>query len=204
VPDLSEQQRKLFDFIQRYSQSRGYPPSLREMADFLGVRAVSTAYQHVEALRRKGYISKIPNKERGVSSDIMPKTPKLVSIPVLGEIAAGLPIEPVEEPNPVYVSTQLVGNADEHYALKVVGDSMIGDGIQDGDIIIAKAQNYVDRLNQIIVAMTDDGATLKRFGGITKDGLVRLIPRNPKMDIIYSNPETFEVHGIFVGLVRGI
>ena len=204
MPKLTAQQAKLLAYINDYSRSKGYPPSLKEMADHLGLRALSTVHQHLEALRNKKFISKTTDRERNVTSVKSHNEPRLIEVPVLGEIAAGLPIMAVEDEEPVYISTRLAKNPDDYYALKVRGDSMIDDGIQDGDIIVAKAQNYIDRINQIIVAVTENEATLKRFGGVTESGKIKLLPRNPKMDIIYADPATFEVRGAFVGLVRGM
>lgn len=171
------------------------------MAGFLGVRALSTVHQHLEALKSKGYIEKTIDRERNVEP-LKAKAPKLVEVPILGTIAAGLPIEAIEEADPAFASSHIVRTNEPHYALRVIGDSMIDDGVQDGDVVIVKAQNYISHLGQSIVAILDGGATLKRYGGLSKNGKIKLIPRNPKMEIIYANPKTFEVRGVLVGLIR--
>jgi len=197
--DLTEKQQELLRYIRNYTVHHPYPPTLRQMADHLGLRTLSTVHQHLKALEAKGALSRNSSRERNVR---IHDTPKLIRIPLLGEIAAGLPIEPVENAEPVFVSTQLVKSADNHYALRVRGDSMIDDGIQDNDIVIIRAQNYVDRIGETIVAVTDHGATLKRFGGVSQDGIVKLIPRNPRMEPMFADANTFEVRGKFVGLLR--
>lgn len=203
MPDLTGKQIKLLDYIKSYSRMKGYAPSLKEMADFLGLRAVSTVHQHLESLRLKGYIEKNTTRERNVKTgDSLPQIPKLIRIPLLGEISAGLPIEPIEDPVPVYVSTEMVKAPQGHYALRVRGNSMIEDGIQDGDTVVVRSQNYIDHKGQTVVGVLNGEATLKRFGGITDSGEVILIPRNPNMSPIIGDANSFEVRGIFVGLVR--
>ncbi len=205
MPDLTEKQEKLLNYIKSYTQTKGFAPSLREMADYLGLRSTSTVHQHLQALIKKNYIENSHSTERKAKiGGIKPNIPKLIRIPVAGTIAAGLPIEVYENPDPVYVSTQLAKNSNDYYALKVKGDSMIDDGVQDGDTVVIKSQNYVDRLNQTVVAIINGGATLKRFGGLDKDGNIKLIPRNPKMDIMIVEPYDFEIRGVFAGLIRGI
>ncbi|HEV7454410.1 MAG TPA: transcriptional repressor LexA [Candidatus Saccharimonadales bacterium] len=201
VNTLTDKQRKLLDFIKSYSTQHTYPPSLKEMGMYMGIRTLSTVHQHLAVLQAKGLIEKRDTRSRNIKVE---DVPKLVKIPILGEIAAGLPIEPIEEPEPVYVSTQLVKNPSNHYALKVKGDSMIDDGIQDGDTVIIRAQNYVDYQGQTIVAIINGCATLKRFGGVDEDGMVRLIPRNPKMQVMLADLANFEIRGRLVGLVRSI
>jgi repressor LexA len=197
---LTPKQRLLLQFIETYTKHNGYPPSLREMAAHMGIRSASTIHQHLHSLEVKGLIKRDGNeRERNI---IARHTPRLIKVPLVGEIAAGLPIVPIEESEPIFVSTDLAKTSVGHYALRVIGDSMIEDGIQDGDIVIIKSQNYIDSVGQVIVAITEDGATLKRFAGITEDGLVRLRPRNPRMSDMLVNPETFEVRGKFVGLTR--
>lgn len=204
MPNLTAKQAKLLTYINDYSMAKGHPPSLKEMANHLGLRALSTVHQHVEALRAKGFIEKSLDRERNITSIKSPNVPRLVEIPVLGEIAAGLPLMAVEDEQPVYISTQLVKDPKTHYALRVRGNSMIGDGIQDNDVVVVKDQNYPSHVGQIIVATVNNEATLKRYGGPTASGQIKLIPKNPEMDIIYADPATFEVRGVFVGLVRGI
>lgn len=198
-PRLTEKQARLLKFIRDYATHRGYPPSLREMADFMGVRALSTVHQHLATLQEKGLVGRAAERARNVSIE---NVPKLVKVPILGEIAAGLPIEPIEDPEPYYVSTDIIKSSANHYALRVRGDSMIDDGVQDGDVVVIKAQNYVDRTGQTIVAITNNEATLKRFGGV-EDGMVKLVPRNPRLSPMFVDPYTFEVRGVMVGLIRG-
>jgi repressor LexA len=199
--NLTRKQSELLSYIKSYTSHNGYPPSLKDMASHMGVRSLSTIHQHVSGLQKKGLLAKSTERKRNINAY---NVPKLLQIPVLGVIAAGLPIEPIEDPEPVYVSTDLIKSPINHYALKVRGDSMIDDNIQDGDTVIVKSQNHVDHVGQTVVAIVDGGATLKRFGGLTKEGFVKLIPRNPSMPVILTDPTTFEIRGKMVGLMRAV
>lgn len=167
----------------------------------MGLGAVSTVHQHLVALRKKGLIDSTSRKDRNTR---VHNIPKLVRIPLLGEIAAGLPIDIFEDPEPIFVSTDLVKSSFGHYALKVVGNSMIEDNIENGDTVVIRVQNYLSNPKETIVAIVDGGATLKRFGGIDSEGQVTLLPRNSKMNPIFVNANDFEVRGVFVGLVRSM
>lgn len=199
---LTRKQRELLIYIRSYTAHNGYPPTLREMAKHMGTSSVSTIYEHLHTLRRKGFVQR--HTSDGIRKTRVRDIPVLIKVPILGVIAAGLPIEPLEDPEPIFVSTDLVKRSDNHYALRVTGDSMIDDGIQDGDVVVIKAQNYVDHKGQTIVAVIKGGATLKRFGGQTPDGSIKLLPRNPRMKTMLVSPEDFEVRGRLVGLVRSI
>lgn len=197
--NTTEKQALLLKFIRDYTVHNGYAPSLREMADHMGLRSVATIHQHLAALTRKGLVDSSGRRNRNIR---VHNVPKLIKVPVLGQIAAGLPIEPIEDAEPVFVSTHLAKSTDGYYALKVVGNSMIDDNIEDGDTVIIKSQSYISSPNQTIVAIVNGGATLKRFGGVDENGQVRLLPRNAKMNPILVDFEDFEVRGVFVGLQR--
>lgn len=197
--NLTAKQRRLLNYIKEYTSAHNYPPSLKEMADHMGIRSLSTVHQHLETLRKKDAISKKPSRERNVETA---DAPKLIKVPLLGQITAGLPIEQVEDAEPVYIPTSIINDPSDHYALKVVGDSMIDDGIQDGDIVLVRHQNYVDYKGQVVVAIAEGEATLKRFGGVNEHGQVKLLPRNPKLSSIIVDRSNFSVRGVFVGLIR--
>jgi len=192
---LTPKQKKILDFIIFFTEKHGYAPSLKEIASRFRLKAMSTVHQHVKALKKKGYLKKEENQPRGVS--LFEKTPETTEIPLLGFIAAGKPIEPIESPEPIKVPKNMVAKRGNYYALKVQGDSMIEDGIWDEDIIIIKHQQTADD-RDTIVAITEDGATLKRFRN--QNGKIYLEPRNKNLDNIY--PKQLEVKGKFVGLIR--
>jgi len=191
---VTPKQKQVLDFIVSYMTKNGYAPSLEEIGHAFSL-ATSTVHQHVAALKTKGYLKKENNHPRSVS--ILEQTPDTIEIPLLGIIAAGSPIEPIENPEPIKVPKNLVATRGNLYALKVRGDSMIEDGILDGDIVVIKHQQIADS-GDTIVAITEDGATLKRYR--KQNGKIYLEPRNQKLQNMY--PKNLEIRGKFVGLIR--
>ena len=191
---ITPKQKKVLDLIFSLTLKKGYAPSLEEIGSKLNL-AISTVHQHVSALETKGYLKKESNQPRGVS--LLEKTSETVEIPLLGIIAAGNPIEPIENPEPIKVPKTFISKYGDFYALKVKGDSMIEDGIWDGDVVIIKSQQTADN-GDTVVAITEKGATLKRLR--IRNGKICLEPRNKKLENIY--PKSLEIRGKFVGLIR--
>lgn len=187
--NLTPKQKQVLDFINKFTEEQGYPPSLAEIAKKFD-RAVPTIFQFVEALRSKGFLE----KENDVARGIYTKKPEIF---LLGRIAAGEPIEPLENPEPIEVPKEMIISPANYYALEVKGDSMIDEGILDHDLIIVKHQNTADN-GDVIVAVTEKGATLKIFR--QKNDMIYLEPRNKKFKNIY--PKKLEIRGKFVGLLR--
>ena len=189
---LTPRQKKVLDFIRKFGDERGYSPSLKEIAKHFK-RSISTAQYYIEELQRKGHIRKEENQTRGIS----PVPESSHKIFLLGYIAAGKPIEPFENPEPIDVPTSMTSSPGDFYALRVKGNSMIEDGIMDGDVVVIKHQNTADS-GDTIVAITEKGATLKIFR--EKSGKIFLEPRNEKLKT--DSPKKIEVRGKFVGLLR--
>lgn len=190
---LTKKQKETLDFIKSFITKNDYSPSLKEIAEFLDTSNLSTAQYYVEELEGKGYLKRTPHKNRG----IIP-TSKARTVPMLGHIAAGKPIEPIENPENIEIPKDIKLNTRfPHYALKVVGDSMVEDGIWDGDVVIIKSQQTAND-GDTVVAVTKDGATLKRFRN--QNGKIYLEPRNRKLKNEY--PEQLEIRGKFCGLIR--
>lgn len=192
---LTIKQKKILDFVTSFSGEHGYAPSLEEIASKFELNAISTVHHHIKALKNKGYLKKEENQPRGVS--LFEQTPDTAEIPLLGVIAAGVPIEPIENPEPIKVPKNLVSNRGDYYALKVKGESMIEDGIWDGDIVVIKSQPTADN-GDTVVAITEKGATLKIYRN--QNGKIFLEPRNKNLSNIY--PQSLEIRGKFVGLIR--
>jgi repressor LexA len=207
---LSDRQRNILKYIQEYVDERGYPPSIREIGDRVGISSTSVVDYNLRALERDGFIRRDREVSRGlevVSSGRSGRQPasKLLRIPVVGRIAAGVPIEAVEDPSDVIEFTP--GSVpDGCFALRVRGTSMIDDHIDDGDVVVVRPQPAAEN-GEIVVAIVSDrsanaGATLKRF---YRDGdQVRLEPRNPAMQPLIVPAEDVEVRGKVVKLVRDL
>ena len=207
---LSDRQRNILKYIQDYVDDRGYPPSIREIGDRVGISSTSVVDYNLRALERDGYIRRDREVSRGLEVVGGMRGPKsapvrLVRIPVVGRIAAGAPIENVEDPSDMLEFT--VGSVPEDcYALRVRGTSMIEDHIEDGDVVVVRPQPQAEN-GEIVVAILSDalpnsGATLKRF--YREGDRVRLQPRNPEMQPIVVPADQVEIRGKVVKLVRDL
>ncbi len=195
---LTPKQKAIGDFVSQYHHKNGYAPSLEEIAKKFGLHAVSTVHEHIQIIRNKGYLRKEEFQARGISP--LSQKPGIVEVPLLGKIAAGNPIEPIENPEPIAVPDFMIKRGNDYYALQVKGNSMIDDGVWDGDTILVKHQNTAN-IGDMIVAVVDGEVTLKRFGGY-KGGKIELIPKNKNIRPFYVDPDNFEVRGKFAGLLR--
>ncbi len=209
---LSERQRSILRYIQEYVDDRGYPPSIREIGDRVGISSTSVVDYNLRALERDGYLRRDREVSRGLELVGVGKgarqqqAPKLVRIPVVGLIAAGIPIEAIEDPSDA-VEFAVGSVPDGCFALRVRGTSMIEDHIDDGDVVVIRPQAHAES-GEIVVAVVSDevtpngGATLKRF--YREGNLVRLQPRNPEMQPIMVRADQVEIKGKVVKLVRDL
>lgn len=199
-PDLSHRQTDILEFIKRVIRQKGYPPSVREIGDAVGLMSSSTVHGHLQTLEEKGYIRRDATKPRAIeildsSSNVSEK--KTVSVPIIGRVTAGQPIfaeDNIEDTFPIPVD---LINSDTVFMLKVKGESMIDAGIMDGDLILVRQQNTA-RNGEIVVALIGDEATVKRF--YREKTLIRLQPENPMMEPIYS--QDVSVLGKVIGVFR--
>ncbi len=194
---LTPRQKDVLDFVREYLRKKGYSPSLDEIATHFGI-SIPSVHQHVELIRKKGYLKKDESQSRSMT--LLQESVTTFQVPLLGKISAGQPIEAYEEPEPILVPATMLKNATDYYALRVCGDSMIEDDVWDDDIILVKYQQTA-ALGEMIVAVTDNNVTLKRYGGV-ENGMIKLIPRNPRMKPFLVELETFEIRGKFAGLLR--
>lgn len=189
--NLTPKQKLILDFIVSFYEDNGYAPSLAEIAKSFK-KSVPTIHQHVKVLKRKGHL----NKEIGTWRSITPQAGRS-KVFLLGYITAGEPIEPIENPEPIEIPYSMINAQGNYYALKVKGNSMVEDGIMDGDTIVVKHQKTAQN-GDTVVAITENGATLKVFK--KTNGRVSLEPRNKMLKNIY--PKELEIRGKFSGLIR--
>src|SRR3989344_3806738 len=194
VKPLTNRQKEALDFISSFITTKGYSPSLKELASFLKTKNLSTAQYFIQELEKKGHLKRDPHKSRGITPAVQKQT-----VPLLGFIAAGKPIEPIEDSEPIQVPTNIKLNKnDSYYALKVKGDRMIDMGVLDNDVVLIKHQMTADT-GDVVVGITEKGVTLKILS--RDNGRIVLKPRNQKYKTI--TPEQLEIRGVLVGLVRG-
>jgi repressor LexA len=207
---LSDRQKNILKYIESYVDERGYPPSIREIGDRVGISSTSVVDYNLRVLERDGYIRRDREVSRGLELVSSSKSqrqaqPRLVRVPVIGRIAAGVPIEAIEDPSDV-VELPLGSVPEGCFARRVRGTSMIEDHIEDGDVVVIRPQQAVDN-GDIAVAIVNDltqngGATLKRF--YREGDRVRLQPRNPTMQPIVVPADQVEVRGKVVKLLRDL
>jgi repressor LexA len=195
---LTRRQKELLDFIRRYIKRRGYAPSLAEMRVHLKLSSLATVHKHLRLLEEKGAIRRLPGRSRALEVRTTPADAQGNRVPLLGRVAAGTPIEPIEVDESVTIPDELLGHG-ETFALRVQGDSMIDDGIHDGDVVLVERQATADNA-QTVVALLDGEATIKRFYQ-RRDG-VHLEPANPALSPVVVSPERVEIRGVVVALLR--
>jgi repressor LexA len=197
---LYRRQKEILDFIKRYIDKYGYSPTLGEIAEAMGVSSLATVHEHLQALSKKGVIKKFDGAVRGIElvDDRMAQKNE-IELPILGYIAAGQPIQTYTDPDAtVNVPASMVAGKKRTYVLQVKGDSMIEDGILDGDFVIIEEASTA-RDGEIVVALLENGlATLKRF--FKEPNRIRLEPANAAMDPIYATD--VKIQGKCVGVIR--
>lgn len=199
-PYLTERQKEILDFIREFRRRRGVAPTHREICERFGFSSYGTAHKHLKLLERKGYLKREWNQKRGLElRDPEPRSAR-GEVAYLGRIAAGRPIEAVREPESIAVPGHLlVGRAGEHYVLRVVGDSMIEEGIHDGDLVVVARRDQAQP-GEMVVALIGEDATLKRL--YPEGETVRLQPANPHMAALRVPAGEVRVQGVVVGLMR--
>ena len=201
---LSLKQQQILEVIQSSIRQKGYPPSVREIGDAVGLKSPSTVHMHLNKLEQLGAIRRESEKNRAI--DVVGASPmrniSMASVPLIGRVTAGQPVLAVENIEETYpLPTDLVGH-DDVFMLKVDGESMIQAGIFDGDFIIVRDQDSA-RNGDIVVALVDgEEATVKRF--FHEKDHIRLQPENDAFSPIFVSPQDIEVAGKVIGLMRAI
>lgn len=196
--NLTARQKEIFNFIKKYLAAHGIAPTVMEMRDHFQLGSLSTVHKHLKALEKRGYIV----RSKGYARAIKIKEDTGIfsqEIPMLGLIAAGEPIRAFDVPETITIPEDMLGRG-ETFSLQVNGDSMIGDGIHDGDYLIVERRSQAYD-GEIVVAIVDgDDATVKRFYREGKN--VRLQPSNAAMAPIIVSGSSIEIRGVVIGLLR--
>lgn len=198
----TKRQKQLLDYLQKYIERHGYSPNYEEMCQKLGVSSVATIFCHLQELSKKGFIKIYKGAVRGVEVLSSPLASNLsplnVELPLLGYIAAGEPIEVITQTETVLVPANLISHQRESFVLRVRGDSMIEEGILDGDYVVVEKQETANN-GEIVVARVDGNfATLKKF--YKEKDRIRLEPANAKMAPIYA--KDVKIQGKVAGIIR--
>ncbi|OIP42405.1 MAG: repressor LexA [Deltaproteobacteria bacterium CG2_30_63_29] len=210
MKELTDKQQKVLDFIVQRIDVEGYPPTLREIGEYMGIASTNGVNDHLRALERKGVLLRGASKSRALRPMNQVKKDEVVNgetlrIPLLGRIAAGQPITAFEDyEDQLMIDASLFTAGADIFALKVRGESMIGDGILDGDVIFVRAQQQ-PRRGDIVAALIEEEATVKRYYP-SADQIV-FEPSNPAMEPIVVKRRDFretQILGVVVGVFRQI
>jgi len=197
---LTKKQKPILNFIESYIKKNDYSPSLEDIGEHFNL-AISTIHEHVGTLKEKGYLEKTENQPRSIQINKKVKDSDLVAIPLLGTIAAGEPIEAIENKETIAIPKNKIPGSSEVYALRVVGDSMIDENIHDGDTILVKKQSYAQNGDKVVAILNENEATLKTF--YKEKGQVRLQPANKNYQpIIIKNNQQLTLQGVLIDVVR--
>ena len=215
MDELTDRQRSILTFITRASEERGFPPTIREIGEEMGIASTNGVNDHLKALERKGFLQRTEQTSRSLVPTKRARMvlglgkpaasgSSMVTIPVLGKVAAGAPLLAVEQAEDTVTidSFLLGGGGKEVFALRVKGESMIGDGIFDGDFLFVRKSSSA-RSGEIVVALIEDEATCKRY--YPEGDTIRFQPANPKMVPIYVRKQDFRqtmILGVVVGVYR--
>ncbi len=202
---VTERQRDILNFIREFQRERGVAPTHREICDAFGFSSYGTVYKHLSLLEKKGLIRRDWNQKRGVElvdekppASAAAASSSVRELPLFGYIAAGRPLDVVASDETITVPDRLTSRG-ENYVLKVRGDSMIEDGIFDGDFVIIARRERAEN-GEMVVASVNGEVTLKRF--YHEGERIRLQPANSSMSPIYASSREVAIQGIVVGLMR--
>lgn len=202
IVNLTKKQNEALTHIEAYVEKHSYPPTLEELSKLMGIESISTVHKHVSALKKKGFLKLSPKSTRSI--EIFEDSKIYKEIPLVGIISAGAGIEPIENPTPLSVSSDLLCGSGQHFALEVSGDSMIEDGIRDGDIVVIRSQSIAQNGDTVVAVINEDDelATLKKFYFTGEK--IELRAANPRLK---DWPRQFEmgdieIRGKFCGLIR--
>ncbi len=198
---LTRRQREMLDFIEGFVRFRGYSPSFEEIAEHFGYRSLATVHEHLSNLQAKGYITKNYNESRSIELVEADLGISAIELPLRGTVAAGHPIEAIEEQETIGVPEDMIaGSSGEHYVLRVRGSSMIDEQIRDGDYVIVQTRDTAHNGEMVIALIDGENATMKKF--YREEGRVRLQPANPDLEPMFFEPERVTIQGIVIGVIR--
>jgi repressor LexA len=199
VLPLTKRQREILDYLNEFIQQHGYAPSLEEIGRRFNLSSLATVHKHLSNLQEKGFIRRAWNRSRSVELVPTRGAGRAMELPLLGYVAAGVPIEAVAGTETIAVPESLAGTRDS-YVLRVKGDSMIDEQIRDGDFVIVEDRKSADNGEMVIALVGGHDVTLKKF--YREHGRIRLQPANPAMQPIMVDPDAVQVQGVVIGVMR--
>lgn len=197
---LTRRQKEIWDYLDEYIASHGYAPTLEEIGAHFELSSLATVHKHLTNLERKGLIARKWNLSRAIEITPPQKASKAIELPLLGRVAAGAPIEAIETNDALTIPEEFVRRPRNAFALRVQGESMIGEGILDGDFIVVEKRPAADN-GETVVAVVNGEATVKKLYR-ERGGKIRLQPANPQMEPILVKEKELEIRGVVVAVLR--
>ena len=198
---LTKRQREILDYLADYIDDHGYAPSFEEIAAAMKYGSLATVHEHLSNLERKGVIRRSYNESRSIEVLTRARAPGVAELPLLGLVAAGEPIEAVEQHETITLPEEMVPATGPNYVLRVRGDSMIDEQIKDGDYVIVHSRNSARNGEMVIALLQGTHATVKKFYR-EKSGWVRLQPANTAVEPIFVHEDDVTIQGVVVGVIR--
>jgi repressor LexA len=198
---LTKRQKEILDYLGAFIEARGYAPSFEEIAEAFGYASLATVHEHLSNLERKGYLRKSYNESRSLELTRPDAGAPSIELPLLGAVAAGLPIEAIAHEETLAVPPDMVSRRRDNYVLRVEGNSMIEEQIRDGDYIVVQAQESAEDGQMVVALVGGESATVKKLYR-EAGGRIRLQPANPTMEPIFVDARDLRVQGIVVGVIR--
>ena len=198
---VTKRQREILDYLTTYIEEHQYAPSFEEIALHFSFNSLATVHEHLTNLEQKGFIRRSHNESRSIELVPEPGLATATELPLLGRVAAGIPIEAVSTPETIAVPDDLIPRRGSNYVLQVEGESMIDEHIDDGDLVVVNNRNTAENGEMVIALIDGTSATVKRFYR-EADGWIRLQPANENVAPIRAHEDDVLVQGVVVGVIR--
>jgi repressor LexA len=195
---LTKRQKEILDFIREFIDGKGYSPSMEEIAAHFQIASLNAVYKHLEALKARGYLKRDANRARSI--ELPPTAPTGRLLPLFGYVAAGRPIEAIQTPETLTIPEDFLPGRGSYYVLRVQGNSMIDEHIEDGDYVIVEAREEANNAEMVVALVDGESVTLKKF--YRDDEGIRLQPANPELPPMILDPSRVRVQGVVVGVMR--
>ncbi len=198
---LTKRQKQILDYIEGYISEWGYAPNFEEIAHAFGYASLATVHEHLSNLERKGYIRKAYNQSRSIELVRQEADVATFELPLLGAVAAGMPIEAIQDMETLAVPPDMLRSGAESYVLRVEGDSMIDEQIRDGDYIVVSARQMANEGETVVALVGGESATVKKFYR-EPGSRIRLQPANDAVAPIIVDADDVQIQGVVVGVIR--
>jgi repressor LexA len=195
---LTKRQKEILDFLSEFIEQNGYSPSMEEIAAHFHFASLNGVFKHLEALERRGHLHRDPNCARAIQ--LSSTDGGVRSIPLLGYVAAGHPIEAVSNPETLQIPESFLPGRNQHFVLRVKGESMIDAHIQDGDYVVVESRETARTGDMIVALIDDENVTLKKY--YPEGSQVRLQPANETLAPIFVDSERIKIQGVVVSVMR--